>query len=122
MTQGNKGFSGGLTAIWALAMGLAVLYGGAAQAAVVVTELAPPAVEKGLFVRVDTRVEEMPPGMANAYVRGIQEELAAHGYRPGPVDGVAGARSLDHQSVGGTCLGEAIREVGHDPAGGGGTR
>jgi peptidoglycan hydrolase-like protein with peptidoglycan-binding domain len=36
---------------------------------------------------------EMPPGMATAYVRGIQEELAAHGYSPGKADGVFGART-----------------------------
>lgn len=44
-----------------------------------------------------TPVEVMPPAMRAAYIAGIQEELAAHGYRPGPADGVlrpATARSI----------------------------
>ena len=31
--------------------------------------------------------------MREAYIRGIQEELAAHGYKPGPADGVMGPRT-----------------------------
>lgn len=41
----------------------------------------------------ETRVEEMSPGMAEAYVRGIQQELAVHGYKPGPADGAMGPRT-----------------------------
>jgi peptidoglycan hydrolase-like protein with peptidoglycan-binding domain len=37
-----------------------------------------------------TRVEDMTPQMRTAYVRGIQEELAAHDYHPGPADGFMG--------------------------------
>lgn len=46
-----------------------------------------------LLVQVDTPVDEMPPQMAEAYVRGIQEELTAHGYRPGPVDAKPGRQT-----------------------------
>ena len=42
---------------------------------------------------IETPVEEMPPQMARAYVIGLQEELAAHGYNPGQVDGVLGSRT-----------------------------
>lgn len=35
-------------------------------------------------VRAETWVEDMSPGMAKAFVRGIQEELTTHGYQPGP--------------------------------------
>ncbi|MDH3475705.1 MAG: peptidoglycan-binding protein [Rhodospirillales bacterium] len=41
-----------------------------------------------------TPVEAMPPVMARAYVVGIQEELFAHGYDPGLVDGVVGRRTV----------------------------
>ena len=37
-----------------------------------------------------TRVEDMTPQMRTAYIRGIQEELAAHDYHPGPADGIMG--------------------------------
>jgi len=37
-----------------------------------------------------TPVEEMPDQMAHAYIIGLQQELSAHGYRPGPVDGHLG--------------------------------
>lgn len=67
-----------------------------AHAGVVVTEMVPPTLgaSNPLYVPIDTTVDQMPPGMANAYVRGIQEELAIHGYRPGAVDGIAGARTV----------------------------
>ena len=35
----------------------------------------------------------MNPGMRNAYIVGIQEELVAHGYRAGPPDGVIGRKT-----------------------------
>lgn len=35
--------------------------------------------------------EPLPDQMERAYIIGVQEELAAHGYRPGPADGVLGA-------------------------------
>ncbi|MGD9536081.1 MAG: peptidoglycan-binding protein [Alphaproteobacteria bacterium] len=42
---------------------------------------------------IETPVEEMPPQMARAYIIDLQEELAAHGYTPGQVDGVLGSRT-----------------------------
>jgi peptidoglycan hydrolase-like protein with peptidoglycan-binding domain len=45
------------------------------------------------LVQVEVPVDEMPPEMRKAYIRGIQEELAAHGYKPGPADGVMGPRT-----------------------------
>lgn len=56
---------------------------------------APPSPDtpRGLYVPVETTVDQMPPEMGLAYIRGIQEELAAHGYKPGPVDGVVGGRT-----------------------------
>jgi peptidoglycan hydrolase-like protein with peptidoglycan-binding domain len=42
---------------------------------------------------VATSVKEMPPKMRRAYIVGIQEELRKHGYRPGPADGILGART-----------------------------
>jgi peptidoglycan hydrolase-like protein with peptidoglycan-binding domain len=44
-------------------------------------------------VQLAASVDEMPPQMRRAYIVGIQEELTAHGYRPGPVDGVLGPRT-----------------------------
>lgn len=41
-----------------------------------------------------TSVDEMPQEMRSAYIRGIQEELAAHGYAPGPADGLLGPRTV----------------------------
>lgn len=38
-----------------------------------------------------SRVADMPPAMAKAYILGIQEKLAQKGYNPGPIDGVVGA-------------------------------
>ncbi|WP_029006845.1 peptidoglycan-binding domain-containing protein [Azospirillum halopraeferens] len=35
----------------------------------------------------------MPPQMLTAYVVGVQEALAAQGFRPGPADGKPGART-----------------------------
>ncbi len=40
-----------------------------------------------------TSVDEMPRDMRRAYIRGIQQELAAHGYDPGPADGLIGPRT-----------------------------
>ena len=42
---------------------------------------------------LSTRVDEMPPQMRRAYIIGIQEELEAHGYYVGQVDGVIGKRT-----------------------------
>ena len=47
----------------------------------------------GLWSLVASPVEKLSPGMARAYVLGIQKELAAKGYRPGPADGVMGPRT-----------------------------
>lgn len=78
----------------AVAVALAVALAGAASARAW-PDLGPAAGDagRGLFVTVDTTVDQMPPGMAEAYVRGIQEELAGHGYRPGPADGKPGPRT-----------------------------
>ncbi|WP_193368382.1 peptidoglycan-binding domain-containing protein [Pelagibius marinus] len=40
-----------------------------------------------------TQLAQAPTQMQTAYVRGVQKELLAHGYRPGPVDGVAGRQT-----------------------------
>ena len=50
----------------------------------------------GLLLAV-TSVDEMPPEMRKAYIRGIQEELAAHRYDPGPADGLLGPRT--HKAI-----------------------
>ena len=53
-----------------------------------------PVVEPGVapagLVFAVTSVDDMNPEMRRAYIRGIQEELAAHRYEPGPVDGLLG--------------------------------
>lgn len=49
-----------------------------------------PAMEPAGLVFAVTSVDEMTPEMREAYLRGIQAELAAHGYDPGPADGVLG--------------------------------
>jgi len=68
------------------------------------------------MVLIDTRVEDMPPEMALAYIRGIQEELAEHGYDAGPADGVVGGRTAraisDYQRDAGLPVtGRATREL-----------
>ncbi|MGF1610999.1 MAG: peptidoglycan-binding protein [Kiloniellales bacterium] len=40
-----------------------------------------------------TRVEDMAPAHRRAYILGIQEELAAHGYHVGPIDGEIGSKT-----------------------------
>ncbi len=40
-----------------------------------------------------TSVDEMPPAMRKAFIVGIQEALAEHGYDPGPADGIVGSRT-----------------------------
>lgn len=39
------------------------------------------------------QLAQAPTQMESAYVRGVQKELLAHGYRPGPVDGLAGPQT-----------------------------
>ncbi len=51
------------------------------------------ALREGPAARAETRVDEMPPQMRRAYMIGIQEELLAHGYHVGPIDGVIGKKS-----------------------------
>ncbi len=41
-----------------------------------------------------TPVDAMSPDMRRAYIVGIQEELATHGYDPGSADGIMGARTV----------------------------
>ena len=83
-----------MTARLAIAMqaviGLAFVAGGAASQAAMP---APPAIDTARIILVDTPVDQMAPQSALAYMIGIQEELAAHGYRPGPVDGVMGSQT-----------------------------
>ena len=85
MSHSHKHVRAGSTVLGAVVLGLLVILAGGAQAGLTVIELAPPGVGQPnpLFVPAQTTVEQMPPGMANAYVRGIQEELAIHGYQPG---------------------------------------
>ena len=52
--------------------------------------LALPTLEPAGLVFAATSVDEMTPEMRRAYIRGIQEELAAHSYDPGPADGLLG--------------------------------
>ncbi len=40
-----------------------------------------------------SQLAQAPTQMQTAYVRGVQKELLAHGYRPGPVDGIAGRQT-----------------------------
>ena len=75
--------------IWAVSLGLAPSVFGAAASAAPAIPWTPP-VGHGAVQLVDTAVEEMPPIMESAYIRGIQQELALHGYRPGAVDGRLG--------------------------------
>ena len=42
----------------------------------------------------ETPVDAMAPQQRLAYIRGIQEALATHGYAPGPADGVIGPRTV----------------------------
>jgi peptidoglycan hydrolase-like protein with peptidoglycan-binding domain len=48
-------------------------------------------------VRVATPgpLDSLNPGLKRSYVVGIQQELKARGYDPGPIDGVAGRRTYD---------------------------
>jgi hypothetical protein len=75
--------------IWAVSLGLALSVFGAAASAAPAIPWTPP-VGHGAVQLVDTAVEEMPPIMESAYIRGIQQELALHGYRPGPARWTAG--------------------------------
>jgi peptidoglycan hydrolase-like protein with peptidoglycan-binding domain len=40
-------------------------------------------------------LDALDPGMKRSYVIGIQRELTARGYHPGPIDGVAGRRTYE---------------------------
>lgn len=53
----------------------------------------PPAAPSSGFTLVNTPVDQMAPQTAQAYMISIQEELIAHGYRPGPVDGKMGPQT-----------------------------
>jgi len=48
---------------------------------------------EALLVQSTRDLSQTPPGIREAYVRGIQLELLAHGYNSGPVDGIAGAET-----------------------------
>lgn len=76
----------------ALLAGLALAM--ASRAALAITLEPPLGFDRSrVVIPVATSVEEMPPKMRQAYVKGIQEELRAHGYRPGPADGIPGQRT-----------------------------
>jgi len=95
-----------------LGAGLVLAAGTAAEAAMP----APPAMPAPSIVLVDTLVSQMPPQMAQAYMVSIQEELAAHGYRPGPADGVMGPRTRAaieayQRDAGLPVTGEATKEL-----------
>jgi peptidoglycan hydrolase-like protein with peptidoglycan-binding domain len=82
--------SGKSLGILSLAAGLAIAAGAATAANAMPM---PPAMEPARVILIDTPVDEMPPQMAHAYIVGIQEELALHGYRAGPADGVMGPQT-----------------------------
>ena len=52
-----------------------------------------PALEPAGLIFAATSVDDMPPEMRQAYIRGIQEELAAHHYDPGASDGLLGPKT-----------------------------
>lgn len=56
-----------------------------------------PAIEPAGLVFATTSVDEMTPEMRKAYIRGIQQELAAHRYDPGPADGILGP--MTHRAI-----------------------
>ena len=56
-----------------------------------------PAMEPAGLIFATTSVDEMTPEMRKAYIRGIQEELAAHRYDPGPTDGLLGP--MTHRAI-----------------------
>ncbi len=69
-----------------------------------------------LLVRSAGDLDRAPAGIRTAYVRGIQMELLAHGYDPGAVDGVMGARTRAaireyQQDAGLAAEGEASKEL-----------
>ena len=47
----------------------------------------------GSMAAAETRVDQMEPATQRAYVLGIQEELLAHGYHVGPIDGAIGKKT-----------------------------
>ncbi len=53
----------------------------------------PPAAPSSGVILINTPVDQMAPQTARAYMISIQEELIAHGYRPGPVDGTMGPQT-----------------------------
>ena len=55
--------------------------------------LEPPAPPPSGLIQINTPVDQMAPQTAQAYMISIQEELIAHGYRPGPVDGKMGPQT-----------------------------
>ena len=103
--------------IWVVALGVALgLFGVAPPAGAAPGIPWTPPGGHGAVQLVDTTVEEMPPIMESAYIRGIQQELALHGYRPGAVDGTLGGgtrRAIrDYQRDAGLKVdGEASREL-----------
>lgn len=52
-----------------------------------------PALEPVGLILAVTSVDEMNSEMRKAYIRGIQEALAAHRYAPGPIDGILGPKT-----------------------------
>ena len=59
-------------------------------AALVSGALAPLA---GLAQAESAQIAQAETGLETAYIRGVQKELAAHGYEPGPIDGIAGPQT-----------------------------
>jgi peptidoglycan hydrolase-like protein with peptidoglycan-binding domain len=91
-----------------------LLAAGQAGAAVLGAPFSPPADER--LVQAQISVDEMPPEMRTAYIRGIQEELAGHGYRPGPADGIMGPATSSaiakyQREAGLPVTGEATKEL-----------
>ncbi len=79
------------TLLGLVTLALAGLAAGPASAGILASPMAERAAPRAILV--DVPVDEMTPGMRGAYIRGIQEELAVHGYKPGPADGIIGPRT-----------------------------
>jgi peptidoglycan hydrolase-like protein with peptidoglycan-binding domain len=62
----------------------------AALAVVLVLAAASPAAAAGT---AGIQLAQAPAAIETAQARGIQRELSAHGYRPGPVDGIVGRQT-----------------------------
>ena len=79
--------------VWPAALAAGLLAFAAERAAAGHIGRTLPALDPSGLAFAATSVDDMTPEMRRAYIRGIQEELAAHGYDPGPADGMLGPRT-----------------------------